>query len=113
MCDCKSYNQPEKTGSIEEVIIDPRPYITGATKAVCVDACIATQILELWACGIETAGSCCGHNRTIGPPSVFLVDPRLAAKAAKVLSSIDVDRDWQILCWSKSYIAPEKTKETP
>jgi len=37
-------------------------------KSVCIDVCLASEILELWKLGIVTTGCCCGHNKnTIEP----------------------------------------------
>lgn len=40
---------------------------------VCVDKCLVPAIKALWAAGIPTANSCCGHG--VYPPDIFL-DPR-------------------------------------
>lgn len=34
----------------------------GLHPKVCIDPCIVPVIQELWSHGIETLGSCCGHN---------------------------------------------------
>jgi hypothetical protein len=34
-------------------------------KYVCIDKCIASEILDLWDAGIETTGCCCGHNKAV------------------------------------------------
>lgn len=30
---------------------------------VCIDACLVSEIWELWGKGIRTTGCCCGHNK--------------------------------------------------
>lgn len=40
----------------------------GLSGFVCIDRCILREIQELWAEGIRTYGSCCGHNT--GPSMV-------------------------------------------
>ncbi len=32
-------------------------------ESVCIDACLVSEILELWRKGIVTTGCCCGHNQ--------------------------------------------------
>jgi hypothetical protein len=41
-------------------------------RGICIDSCIANRILEAWAAGVRTLGSCCGHGD--GPPNVVLVE---------------------------------------
>lgn len=33
---------------------------------ICVDKCIADQVIYLWEHGVKTYGSCCGHNKKQG-----------------------------------------------
>lgn len=35
----------------------------GGAETICVDACLADEILHLWDLGITTTGCCCGHNK--------------------------------------------------
>lgn len=95
-CDCKSYNQPEITGPVEEVILDPRPLFAFATKTVCVDACISDQILNLWKAGVFTRSCCCGHGKR--PPEVFIDSPDDARTAHDVLSNDS--RLWRVMFWA-------------
>lgn len=95
-CDCQSYNLPETTGNVPEVILDPRPHFDFATKTVCVDACIADQIEALWLAGVFTKGCCCGHNKDY--PSVFLHRAADAELAEKVLAA-DI-RQWRVMFWA-------------
>ena len=37
-----------------------------STDGICVDTCIAPQVIELWEAGVPTFGSCCGHNKLPG-----------------------------------------------
>jgi len=63
MCDCRSYNQPEKGGTEPEVVLDHARYFPDTGKpTVCVDPCISEVIERLWTHGIRTRHSCCGHN---------------------------------------------------
>jgi len=40
------------------------------TKTVDIDGCILEEVENLWALGIQTVESCCGHNREQGYISV-------------------------------------------
>ncbi len=71
MCNCQSYNQPERGGSISEVVLDHAKHFPDTDQpTVCVDSCISEVIEGLWALGIRTRHSCCGHNTE--PPSIAL-----------------------------------------
>lgn len=84
MCDCQSYNQPERTGSVPEVVLDQSAYFPDTAKpTVCVDACISGAITELWEHGIRTRHSCCGHNSQ--PPSVGLDQVNDFLRAVSIL----------------------------
>ena len=99
MCDCQSANRPEETGKTPEVLLDYRKYFPDATRPqVAVDACISVEVDRLWRAGIRTGGCCCGHNGLFGPPSVFIVDPADAERAAEVLSTDR--RSWHVLFWA-------------
>ena len=45
----------------QKIITDPFDQ-----KLIAIDRCIFYEILYLWACGIRTLGSCCGHNKISG-----------------------------------------------
>ena len=69
MCQCKKID----IGSYGNQIELNRPYhMRGRCEGslhpdtICVDACIADEINQLWDCGIRTTGCCCGHNKTPG-----------------------------------------------
>jgi len=54
-------------------------------EIVCIDACLVSEIWELWRQGIRTTGSCCGHNQ--GPAYIGVVDediPKMKALGYKV-----------------------------
>lgn len=86
-CNCHSYNWD--IGETPEVVL------THYGKSICIDACITEEIKSLWAKGIETVGSCCGHNRK--RPSVILASEIGIAAAQEVLS--ESSKNWQILIW--------------
>lgn len=70
MCDCKSYNKPEWGGSKPEVIVPKPEWADRTSDTICLDSCIAEDVQTLWANGIHTLGSCCGHNQA--PPSIVV-----------------------------------------
>jgi len=47
---------------------------------VCVDACLADEVMALWKLGIRTTGCCCGHKVT--SPFIGVVDDDIAAMKA-------------------------------
>lgn len=98
MCQCQSYNQPEATGSVPEVVLNQARYFPDTERpTVPVDACIASTIETLWREGIRTRHSCCGHNCHFGTASVALDDPGMVRHAAAVLR--DDGRPWRIFVY--------------
>lgn len=62
-CHCRSFNRPEWGGTTLEIIVQVPPHLRDDGRdTVCLDLCIAPYVLLLWAAGIKTYGSCCGHN---------------------------------------------------
>lgn len=96
-CACISYNQPKPWQTDPEIILDPRAIFPAATKTVCVDACIADNILALWRAGVWTRGCCCGHGK--GFPEVYIDKAEHAAMAAEVLSRDP--RQWRIAFYTE------------
>jgi hypothetical protein len=95
MCDCQSYNQPECTGSVPEVVLNQARYFSDTGRpTVAVDACIALMIDRLWQAGIRTRHSCCGHNGRFGPASVGLDSANDVPRAADLLRQDG--RTWRI-----------------
>ena len=103
MCDCKSYNHG--TGTTPVVVLTPPKewgltYGSGGEKGgVCIDACIAPVIQELWDNGIVTKGSCCGHGKRV--PSICLEndkDDRYGRKVRGVIKQVD-SREFELLTW--------------
>lgn len=94
MCDCISYNQPEPKQTRPTVVVRP-PF---GEKSVCLDACIVDAIQSLWAAGIETRGSCCGHGDAA--PSVVLSDGATDDIATRARDVLKADgRPWVVLAW--------------
>lgn len=48
----------------------------GLSGTVCIDRCILLEIESLWAFGIRTYGSCCGHNTSASMVNVHSDDDR-------------------------------------
>jgi hypothetical protein len=94
MCKCISYNQPEKYQIIKTKIL----FYKYLNKTVCIDACIADCIKQLWEAGIKTTGSCCGHNKN--KPSVIVKTNTEKKVAFTLLKEID-DRQWDVFINNK------------
>lgn len=100
MCKCHSYNG--EYGTTPEVMV-PAPEwaltcLGEPKETICLDACIAETIQELWRRGICTESSCCGHNRM--RPSVVVSTDEDMAHVKKVLDEID-RRNWEISQWQR------------
>ena len=96
-CDCHSYNR--NTGSVPEVVcVNPA---TG--ERVSIDSCIAPIVALLWAEGVSTGGSCCGHGTSA--PSVVLCDAADADRARKLLSHHAPGRRFEISAWVRAVLA--------
>ncbi len=65
MCSCKNIRGASK-GAFDQMI--QLPY---KDKMVSIDPCIVDEIKSLWAVGIHTGGSCCGHNNHEGTIIVY------------------------------------------
>ena len=102
MCDCISYNMqvPGQAGTPEKVLPFRKYFPDAQRETVCVDACIAETIERLWAAGVLTVASCCGHNGTMPMPrpTVMLAGAEYAEAAALVLANDP--RDWWVIFWA-------------
>lgn len=99
-CNCQSYNRPDLGGSTPPMILRPGNYFNyvDKEKTICVDACIANEVINLWLAGIETRGSCCGHNGAF-TRSIIIED---LARRQEALSIVDDDTKigaWELI-WS-------------
>lgn len=95
MCDCYSYNAG--MGHSRNVIAT-YPWDLGkddGDNTICLDACIADTVQELWRRGMPTLNSCCGHNEE--NPSL-VVNREDAERIKSILSQID-PRPWKVLAW--------------
>lgn len=94
-CDCKSYNGG--FGTVPIVIVKA-PEIHRC-DTICLDACIADTIQQLWAHDIVTISSCCGHGEM--PPSVVVCNDTDMAHVDATLKLIDPSRTWQVSQWQR------------
>lgn len=85
MCNCISYNRPEKGQTDGEVILHNKE-MTGK-DSVCIDFCIVDDIKKLWSNNIPTLNSCCGHNES---PKSVVVDKCYSDRAKEMLPHFDV-----------------------
>lgn len=88
MCNCHSYNKD--TGTKKEVIITNR--FTG--HKISIDDCISYLINHLNLVGIETIGSCCGHNKK--KPSIVLANKNEINICKSLISKLD-HREFNII----------------
>ena len=83
-CDCRSYNRPEWGGMTHEIVVTvPEHLRADGRETVCLDLCIAPAVLSLWAAGIQTFGSCCGHRGNA--PRSIVIDEADVQKALAAL----------------------------
>lgn len=61
-CNCQNVEFGSYDNQVELPLPAHMPSQRGVTT-VCVDACLADEIQQLWALGITTTGCCCGHNK--------------------------------------------------
>lgn len=90
-------------GDREEVVL-PLPsflakYRPNNPETVCIDAEIVGVIQHLWACKVETRGSCSGHGKE--NPSIIVADGYEDADIEwirQLIGEVD-DRTWDIYQW--------------
>jgi hypothetical protein len=65
LCTCENV----EVGSHSNQVELPRPpHMDGRTEGIlsatiCIDACIADEVKQLWCFGVHTTGCCCGHHK--------------------------------------------------
>jgi hypothetical protein len=84
MCDCISYNRPEAYQKTPSPILVPPEELALGKDTICVDACIVDQVEALWAAGVATLSTCCGHNGQFDRHVVVV--PEHAVQAKSVLA---------------------------
>jgi hypothetical protein len=101
MCDCHSYNGD--FGATPEEIL-PRPdWMPDGQRVngVPVDYCIAPVIKHLWANGVVTLSSCCGHNGRFGFPSIVLGESESNVSRIRQLIADKDSRTFEITQWKR------------
>jgi hypothetical protein len=68
---CRCVNVAMGSYDNQVVMWTPWRRSDGKHYAACIDACIAHEIASLWALGIKTRNSCCGHGQTGGLIAVY------------------------------------------
>lgn len=58
MCDCENVDFGTYANQIEVKAPD-----WSSKETICLDRCIAQEVLDLWSRGVKTGGCCCGHNK--------------------------------------------------
>lgn len=96
MCDCKSYNL--EIGETPEAILTPPSWSEKQERGICVDACIAEVVKEIWRVGLITLGSCCGHNKE--NPHIIIPDDADFSIYFDVIERVD-KRRWNVKRWEK------------
>lgn len=93
------------SGKTPEVLLIPPKDLGIGKDSICVDACIAEIIKHIWAHGIMTLNSCCGHNKL--EPSIILEQGCSEEKALKVKALIaEIDnREFKLLSWKLTPLA--------
>ncbi|MFJ7174548.1 DUF551 domain-containing protein [Citrobacter freundii] len=98
-CNCHSYNRQD--GEVPNVILNVPENIriyTDGRENVCVDACIADVISQLWQEDLPTLNSCCGHGREA--PAIVIPQDAEPKKYLDMLSRIDA-RSWVVSRWER------------
>ena len=96
MCDC--YSPSWFLGSRPAEVLE-NPF-TG--EGVAIDYCIADSVSRLWAHGIETKNSCCGHNKA--KPIIMLADNSDAntfATVRELLVEYADEREFTLASWNR------------
>lgn len=101
-CDCRS--AALNVGSVPEVELPAPPWLV---RPVEVDACIAPAVEALWAAGIVTRSSCCGHGNPRFGPEVVLEESADRWAAARVIATVD-PRLYRLLQWQLVDVTPTR-----
>ena len=93
MCNCWSVGLDgpvDETDKDKPVVIDSVFF----DKPFNVDYCIADAVKKLLDRAIITTGSCCGHNRDFGLPSILIDNPLEYDQARKILNDAGFSNIW-------------------
>lgn len=72
MCNCVNIDFGSEENFAQQILLDIPDHMedyrfarisAGLSRQISVDPCIVEEIKYLWSLGIETHGSCCGHNK--------------------------------------------------
>lgn len=72
MCKCKNIEFGSAENYAQQILIEIPDHMldyrkartsVGLSSKISIDPCIVDEIKYLWSLGIETHGSCCGHNK--------------------------------------------------
>ncbi|QBX38632.1 hypothetical protein E4M02_10955 [Brevundimonas sp. S30B] len=88
-CTCRRVGMGSYDAQVELV---PPPFLVRPDgRGICVDACLALEITELWRMGIRTTGCCCGHGDL--EPTICVADESAEAmmNAGYLASALTVD----------------------
>lgn len=91
MCECKnivfgSYDNQIQVGNLPPHMHHYKQKQGGDPDSICLDACIAQEVQDLWSLGITTTGCCCGHNELPGFIGVVEEDiPRMKQLGYEVM----------------------------
>lgn len=83
----------------------PAPEWSGHNgPTIAIDRCIADVVQALWAEGLTTLGSCCGHGKVA--PSLVLTSDPIEETTAAALRRMDPDRSWTLYQWQLIDVSP-------
>lgn len=91
---CASYNW--EVGQLPEVALPTPAWADRMTDTIMVDHCIADTVRAIWAAGLHTLSSCCGHDRD--KPSLVLTGDGEADAVRKVIAEVD-GREFRLYEW--------------
>lgn len=80
MCKCENVDFGSYDAQVWIIDISAYPQMVkfresrGAStdRGICLDACVADEVIKLWELGITTTGCCCGHNKL--PAYIGVID---------------------------------------
>ncbi len=99
-CNCYSPSMHSSSeGKRKGVVFRPPRGLIPNKTTVGLDACIANVVWHLWANGVVTLSSCCGHG--VKPPSLVLeesISPERAKQVRGLIAKIDA-RQFNLYSW--------------
>lgn len=101
MCDCKNIYFGDERNHAQRIRVKIPSHMKsykqarlkdGLSDLICIDPCIFNEIQSLWALGIITYGSCCGHNIVESMVNVHDNDVQLMLELGYIQNHIDKTR---------------------